>query len=174
MALNHFLQEVERRAYRMAAIATGDEDEALDIVQDAMLKLATKYQDKSANDWPPLFHRILQSTIKDWYRRRKVRTGIMRLFGLGEVEQEYGADAYAGNVHEQPEKKHQTSSTVTELDRAVRGLPLRQQQVFLLREMEGLDVKQTAAALEISAGSVKTHYSRAVHSLREQLEGHWP
>lgn len=174
MALNRFLQEVERRAYRMAVIATGDEDEALDIVQDAMLKLATKYGSKSAADWPPLFHRILQSTIKDWYRRRKVKTGVMRMFGVGDSEQEYGADAYAGNYNEQPERRLQSTAAVAQLDTALRRLPLRQQQVFLLREIEGLDVKQSAEALGISAGSIKTHYSRAVHTLREQMEGHWP
>ena len=158
----------------MAYMATGDEDDALEIVQDAMLKLATKYASKSASDWPPLFHRILQSTIKDWYRRSKVKNGVLRLLGLGEREQEYGADAYAGTSSEQPDRRVENSAAIEQLDAAVRTLPLRQQQVFLLREIEGLDVKQAADALGISAGSIKTHYSRAVHTLREQLEDHWP
>lgn len=173
MALNHFLQKVERRAYRMAVIATGDENEALDIVQDAMIKLATKYANKSESDWPPLFQRILQSTIKDWYRRRKVKTGVLRLFGIGESEKEYGADAYAGRIDDEPERRIGTTAAVEQLDKALTALPLRQQQVFLLREIEGMDVKQAAEALGISAGSIKTHYSRAVHTLREQLEDHW-
>jgi len=158
----------------MAFIATGDEDEAVDIVQDAMIKLSTKYAAKNETDWPPLFQTILQSRIKDWYRRHKVKSGVMRLFGIGEAEQEHGADAFAGYQHEQPDQRLQQIQSMTKLDTALRELPLRQQQVFLLREMEGLDVKQAAAVLGISAGSIKTHYSRAVHTLREQLEGHWP
>lgn len=158
----------------MAVIATGDREEALEIVQDAMIKLANKYSNKGPEDWGPLFHRILQSTIRDWYRRNKVRNGILRLFGATEQEQEYGADAYAAGDRDEPEKRSQTDHAVQALDQALRALPMRQQQVFLLREWEGLDVKTTAKTLGISEGSVKTHFSRAVHSLREQLEGHWP
>lgn len=174
MALNRFLQEVERRAYRMAVIATGEREEALEIVQDAMIKLVNKYSNKGPGDWGPLFQRILQSTIRDWYRRNKVKAGILRLFGANEQEQEYGADAYAAGNQDEPEQRTKTDYAVEQLDHALRALPLRQQQVFLLREWEGLDVKATAASLGISEGSVKTHFSRAVHSLREQLEGHWP
>lgn len=158
----------------MAFIATGDREDALEIVQDAMIKLANKYSDKAPAEWGPLFQRILQSTIRDWYRRSKVKHGVLRLFGINEQEEEYGADAYAGRVEDEPEQRIKTVDAVMELDAVLRELPLRQQQVFLLREWEGLDVKATASALGISEGSVKTHYSRAVHSLRKQLEGHWP
>lgn len=173
-ALNDFLQGVERRAYRMAVIATGDHEDALEIVQDAMFKLASKYVEKPAAEWPPLFHRIMQSTIRDWYRRNKVRQGVLRLFGGNDPEQEYGADAYAGSVSLQPEQRVKSDDAVEVLDRALRDLPLRQQQAFLLREWEGLDVKATAAAMGVSEGSVKTHFSRAIHTLRDRLEGYWP
>lgn len=158
----------------MAVIATGDREEALEIVQDAMIKLANKYADKGPEDWGPLFQRILQSTIRDWYRRNKVRNSILRLFGNNEQEQEYGADAYAAGDQDEPEQRSKTDHAVEALDQALRALPIRQQQVFLLREWEGMDVKTTATTLGISEGSVKTHFSRAIHSLREQLEGHWP
>jgi RNA polymerase sigma-70 factor (ECF subfamily) len=158
----------------MAVIATGDREDALEIVQDSMIKLTSKYADKKAQEWGPLFQRILQSTIRDWYRRNKVRHGILRLFGIDEREQEYGPDAYAAGNQDEPEQRAKTDTAVAVLDEALRALPLRQQQVFLLREFEGLNVRDTAAALGISEGSVKTHYSRAVHTLREQLEGHWP
>jgi len=158
----------------MAVIATGDREEALEIVQDAMIKLANKYADKGPEDWGPLFQRILQSTIRDWYRRHKVKNGILRLFGVNEQEQEYGADAYAAGDQDEPEKRSKNDHALEALEQALSSLPIRQQQVFLLREWEGLDVKTTAKTLGISEGSVKTHFSRAVHTLREQLEGHWP
>lgn len=174
IALDKFLAEVEKRAYRMAVIATGNREDALDIVQDSMIKLAQRYHDRGENEWPPLFYRILQSKIRDWYRRMKVKNRILRLFsvkqnedGLEEVE------TIPDPVNNQPDQALINSRAISEVDKALGQLPLRQQQVLLLRLWEGLDVKQTANAMGCSDGSVKTHYSRAVHKMRESLGDHW-
>lgn len=157
----------------MAIIATGQRDDALDIVQDAMIKLVQKYATRDAEEWGPLFHRILQTTIRDWYRRSRVRNGLRHLF----FSTETGTDE-PDPINSLPDSQQVTAERelhgqrrVEAVDRALRQLPLRQQQVFLLRAWEGLDVKQTAEAMGCSPGSVKTHYSRAVQALRRLLEG---
>ncbi|MDX1811260.1 MAG: RNA polymerase sigma factor [Gammaproteobacteria bacterium] len=168
--LDAFLSGIEKRAFRIALIATGMEDEALDIVQDSMLKLAQKYSHKPDTEWPPLFHRILQTKIRDWYRRQAVRNQWRVFFGPTEdddadfIEQarDYKTPGSVDHVNQ-----HRAMAS---LEKALHQLPLRQQQAFLLRAWEGLDVAETAAAMECTQGSVKTHYSRAVHRLRELLE----
>ena len=172
--MNSFLASVERRAYRMAYIATGNREEALDIVQDAMFKLAQRYADRGENEWGPLFYRILQSRIRDWYRRAKVRNIWQRVAGSGEDDSGDPMDRLADPAAEDPERAVGEQGVMERLDDSLRELPLRQQQVFLLRVWEGLDVKDTARAMGCSEGSVKTHFSRAVHKLRDQLEEHWP
>ncbi len=174
LALDQFLAEVEKRAYRMAVIATGNREDALDIVQDSMFKLAQSYHKRNPEEWPPLFYRILQSKIRDWYRRNKVKNKWLRLFsvrkneeGLDEIE------TIADPVNNQPDQSLANSRAISELDKALSELSIRQQQAVLLRLWEGLDVKQTANAMSCSTGSVKTHYSRAVHMLREKLGDHW-
>lgn len=173
--LDRFLAEHERRAYRMAKIATGEQADALDIVQDAMLKLVKRYAHKSQAEWPALFHRIMQNTIKDWFRREKVRRKWRTWFGSGSDEDQDGVDPMAqfeqAGTH-RPDDIVKQNDAMQRLDELLNQLPLRQQQAFLLRQWEGLDVAATAKAMGISEGSVKTHYSRAVHSLRAQLEEH--
>ncbi len=171
--LNAFLATVERRAFRMASFAVKDSDEALDIVQDAMLALATRYAERPAAEWPPLFHRILQSRIMDWHRRR---SGQRRIFGwLGAREDETDPiDSAVANEVSNPEVRARLDGATRHMLDAIDRLPLRQQQAFLLRAWEGLDVRGTAAAMGCSEGSVKTHYSRAVHTLREVLGEDWP
>ena len=166
--LEQFLASIEQRAYRMALLATGNRDDALDVVQDAMTKLVQKYAHKHADEWGPLFHRILQTTIRDGYRRSKIRNGLRHLF-FGE-EDENPIESLPENREPEPDRVLSSTQDIEAVDRALRTLSLRQQQVFLLRAWEGLDVKQTAKAMSCSEGSVKTHYSRAVHSLRQQLE----
>ncbi len=174
-ALDHFLAAIEKRAYRMAFIATGNSEEALDVVQDAMLKLVHKYAKRSAEEWPLLFHRILQNTLNDWYRKQKVRHGLMRWFGYvdkdAEEEETVEQLPQTGSYH--PDERLGQERAMLTLEKALSDLPMRQQQAFLLRQWEGLDVANTARAMGISEGSVKTHYSRAIHSLRNQLEDHW-
>lgn len=172
-ALNRFLASCEKRAYRLAVIATGQTEEALDIVQDAMFKLVKRYAQRDEQEWPALFHRILQTTIRDWYRRQKVRLRWRQFFySSADDEGDYGdpLENLAHPDHSGPDEQLRESHAMQQLDSALQALPLRQQQAFLLRQWEGLDIAQTAEAMGISQGSVKTHYSRAVHSLRDTLK----
>jgi len=175
--LDQFLAEHERRAFRMAMIATGERADALDIVQDAMFKLVRRYAHKPQSEWPALFHRIVQNAIKDWFRREKVRRRWRHWFRRDDEDQEPGelsdpiAQVEQLGTH-QPDDMLKQQNAMERLDELLNQLPLRQQQVFLLRQWEGLDVATTARAMGICEGSVKTHYSRAVHSLRAQLEEH--
>jgi RNA polymerase sigma-70 factor, ECF subfamily len=158
----------------MAQFATGNRDEALDIVQDAMLALARHYGGRGADEWGPLFHRILQSRIRDWYRRRHTQNRWLAWLSSKDDEEEDPLAALPDPGARRPEEQLGQARAGVALESAVAALPLRQQQAFLLRAWEGLDVAATAAAMGCSQGSVKTHYSRAVHTLRELLEDHWP
>ena len=177
MGVNHeldrFLQSVERRAFVKARLATGNEQDALDIVQDAMFKLARKYSRRTQDDWAPLFQTILQSRITDWYRRQAVRN---KLFGwLGKPADELD-DSPTVEVVEAadmtragPSRQLDTKQLGAMLQQALAELPLRQQQAFLLRQWDGLSVEQTARAMGCSPGSVKTHCSRAAQTLQQSL-----
>lgn len=173
--LNQFLAGAERRALRMAEIAIRDRDEALDLVQDAMIKLVQKYADRSEAEWAPLFYRILQNGVRDWHRRRKVRNRVMVWFGRGgNSDEDYDIVASAPDpATRTPDDELQTDEAMQRLEVAIRELPPRQREAFMLRTFEGLDVAGTATAMACSEGSVKTHYSRAVHALRESLGEHW-
>lgn len=172
-SLDQFLTGVERRALRMAQLATGSRDEAFDIVQDAMFALARRYSARPPQEWGPLFQRILQSRIRDGYRRARVRNRWRVWFGT-DAEQDDPLAALPDPDARPPEDLLGNERAGQALEAALQSLPLRQQQAFLLRSWEGLDVGATAAAMACSEGSVKTHYSRAVHRLRELLENHWP
>lgn len=173
--LNQFLAEVERRALRFAEIAVRDRDEALDLVQDAMIKLARKYVDKPTHEWAPLFYRILQNGVRDWHRRQMVRNRVMVWFGgVAGGDDNYDVVAQAPDpAGRTPERDLQSHEAMRGLEAAMHKLPPRQREAFMLRTFEGLDVAGTATAMGCSQGSVKTHYFRAIHSLREQLGEHW-
>lgn len=174
--MDQFLAGVERRAFRMARYATGDAEEALDVVQEAMLDLVRVYRTRPPPDWAPLFHRILQNRIRDWQRRTWVRRRWrvwLRDPGSEDGEGEDPLHNIADPAARDPGAQAALHHTTTALQAALQCLPPRQQQAFLLRVWEGLDVAQTAYAMGCSEGSVKTHYSRAVHSLRDLLEDHW-
>ncbi|MBI4000320.1 MAG: RNA polymerase sigma factor [Nitrospira defluvii] len=175
-ALDRFLAGIERRAFRMAQIATGNEDEALDLVQDAMLKLVQNYGDRTEGEWGPLFHCILQSRIRDWYRRTKVRNRLREFFHSpqDEEEREDPLEQVPNRVAVAPDEDLKRKRACAALDVALRALPLRQQQAFLLRIWEELGVAQTAHAMGCSEGSVKTHLFRALQVLRKRLGEHWP
>jgi RNA polymerase sigma-70 factor (ECF subfamily) len=174
--LDKFLAEVERRAFRMAQIALRDPDDALDVVQDAMLKLARNYASKPSAEWRPLFYRILENGIRDLQRRRTVRKKFMVwLPGTNEDpdnEAQDPIDNVAAGGPDVPELLMQDEA-MKKLEGSLRALPARQREAFMLRNFEGLDVADTAKAMGCSQGSVKTHYSRAVHSLRAQLGEVW-
>jgi len=173
--LNRFLAEVEKRALRIAEISVRDRDEALDLVQDAMIKLARKYADRSSDEWTPLFYRILQNGVRDWHRRQLVRNRVMVWFGRpGNEDNDYDVVASAPDPKGRtPDEQLQSQQAMQTLEVAVGELPARQREAFMLRTFEGLSVAGTATSMGCSEGSVKTHYSRAVHSLRESLGEHW-
>lgn len=172
--LEQFLAGVERRAFVMARLALAHHDDALDVVQDAMFKLVQHYAHKPAAEWPPLFFSILRRRITDVQRRRTVRRRVLAVFGSN-IADEDGYDPIAAAPDTRtPDPAAQVACGVAleELGDALRALPARQQQAFMLRMLEGLDVAQTARAMGCSQGSVKTHLSRALASLRNVLEPH--
>jgi len=176
--LSDFFAEVERRAYKQALFAVRDDHQALDIVQDAMLKLTERYSGNPATELPLLFQRILQNTIRDFYRRQKVRalwtTPISSLFGPDadpdtdpletlEVQDD-------SKFSEPPAEQLERSQVLALIEKALEQLPARQRQAFLLRYWEELDVAAAAKIMGCSEGSVKTHCSRAVHALAVVLQ----
>jgi RNA polymerase sigma-70 factor (ECF subfamily) len=170
-ALNQFLVGVELKAFKIAQAALRHEDDALDAVQDAMLQLARAYADRPAQEWKPLFYRILENRIRDMQRRRTVRGRVIAWlpFRGDEDEDEPDPIAQAPSPEPQPPRRLELDQAVAALEKALGELPRRQQQAFLLRALEGLDVAETAAAMGCSQGSVKTHYFRALQALRAQL-----
>lgn len=172
--LERFLAGVERRAFRFARIALRNDDDALDAVQDAMLRLARHYAGRPVEQWPPLFHRILQNRIRDVQRRHQVRNRFFAwLPAVGDDDER--ADPRASAAAEIPDAVDHlmAGEAMALLEQHLAQLPPRQQQAFMLRNFEGLDVAQTASAMGCSEGSVKTHYSRAVHTLRGKLGDAW-
>jgi len=166
--LEQFLKSVEKRAYRMAYIATSNVDDALDIVQDTMLVLASKYANQKQEEWAPLFFRILQNKVRDFYRRQKVRNVFQSWFSFDNEDDDPIQMIADEKIHD-PIRKISGEKDIEKLENALKTLPLRQQQTFLLRAWQGLDVKETAAAMSISTGSVKTHYSRALQALKKYV-----
>ncbi len=174
--LDRFLQDVEKRAFRIAQIAVRDEDDALDIVQDSMLQLVRAYGARPSEEWKPLFYRILQNRIQDCRRRRKTRSRVIAWWTGGtSADEDDAADPLETAAGDEPEpsRRLMNDEAMAALERALRELPDRQQQAFLLRSFEGMDVAETAAAMGCAEGSVKTHYFRAVQALREKLGEHW-
>jgi RNA polymerase sigma-70 factor (ECF subfamily) len=173
-ALDRFLLEIEKRAYRIARIAVRQDDDALDIVQDAMLQLARRYGQRASEEWRPLFFRILQNRIRDCLRRRKIRAKFTAWLP-GHADDDEPGDSYelVPDMGPGPTQHLATDQAMRALEQALAELPARQQEAFMLRNFEGLDVAATARAMSCSEGSVKTHYSRAVHTLRERLGDVW-
>jgi RNA polymerase sigma-70 factor (ECF subfamily) len=172
-ALDEFLKTIERRALRITELATASRDEALDLVQDAMFGFVRHYADKPQADWSPLFYRVLDNRIKDWYRRRQVRSRWIGAFLRSPEDEDDDPIVHAPDAADPgPLLRLAGSQAALALDGALRALPHRQRQAFLLRLWEGLDVADTATAMRCSEGSVKTHLSRALTALRRALEDH--
>ena len=175
--LSEFLAGVERRAFKQAVFAVRDESHALDIVQDAMMKIAENYGDRPAAELPPLFTRILQNTIHDFFRRSKVRslwTTLLSSFSsdddedydlLETIEAESGS--YTPNS---PDGQLQQTQVLGIIEEEIKLLPTRQREAFLMRYWEDMDVAETASAMGCSEGSVKTHCSRATNTLANALK----
>jgi RNA polymerase sigma-70 factor (ECF subfamily) len=176
--LSDFFKSVEKRAFKRAAYAVRNDDAALDIVQDAMIRLAEKYADRPPAELPLLFQRILSNATMDWFRREKVRSAVMQnlsefeghdddgdfdlLEMLHALEDTLGTESAADAVSRAQILQH--------IDAEVAELPARQREAFLLRYWEEFDVAETAAVMGCSEGSVKTHCSRAVHALAKALK----
>jgi RNA polymerase sigma-70 factor (ECF subfamily) len=169
-ALDQFLSSVEKRAYKIAQLGLRNDDDALDAVQDSMMKLVQSYASRAVDEWRPLFYRILSNRIRDMQRRRTVRGRIMAwLPARDEDDEESDPVALAASPDPGPAKRLELDEAIGVLETAVAELPPRQQQAFLLRNFEGLDVGETASAMGCSEGSVKTHYFRALSNLRAKL-----
>ena len=170
--LDRFLAGIEGRALRIAEFGAGNREDALDIVQDTMLKLVQRYADRPQQEWAPLFHRILQSRIADFHRREAVRRRWRVWIRGGDEERGDPLENQPAPASAGPERRSDADAMAGTLEQTLTALPLRQQQAFLLRMWEGMSVAETAGAMGCSEGSVKTHLSRAMHRLREQLEDH--
>lgn len=174
--LSDFLAEVERRAYKQAAYAIRDDHLALDIVQDSMLKLAEKYAERPVTEYPMLFQRILQNTIRDHFRRQKVRnlwTTLLSSFTSDDDSEHDPLETLSPadeDGRDNPPEQLERAQTLAIIEAALQKLPARQREAFILRYWEDMNVEETAAAMQCSEGSVKTHCSRAVHTLAEMLQ----
>ena len=175
--MSDFLASVERRAFKQCVYAVQEEQAALDIVQDSMMKLAEKYAQRPAAELPLLFQRIVQNTIRDHFRRSKVRsTWTTLLSNLGMGGEDDDADPLetfevedASNIPVSPMRQLEQSQVMAAIEAAVKALPNRQREAFMLRYWEELDVSETAKVMGCSEGSVKTHCSRATHALAKVL-----
>ena len=176
--LSDFLKSVDKRAFKRALYAVRDEDAALDIVQDTMIRLSEKYADRPAAELPLLFQRILSNATMDWFRRQKVRNAVVKNFSDFESAGSDGdfdiletLEALGGSLaSESAADSVSRAQILLAIEAEVERLPGRQREAFLLRYWEELDVAETAAAMGCSEGSVKTHCSRAVHALSTALK----
>lgn len=169
-SMDAFLAQVERRAFRMAELNLGHREDALDAVQDAMLRLVKHYSDKPAQEWTPLFWGILRRRIVDLQRRRKVRSIMVGWLGGRDEDGEDLPMWEPADTGPGPLERLNDAQSYADMAAAVKLLPQRQREAFMLRVLEGLDVAETAQAMGCSEGSVKTHLSRALQRLRDQLE----
>jgi RNA polymerase sigma-70 factor (ECF subfamily) len=170
-ALERFLMGVERRAFRIARIAVRNDDDALDIVQEAMIRLARSYGARPTEEWKPLFYRILSNGIRDFMRRRRVRSRIMAWWPGGGPQdgEDFDPIQAAPDPAGGPGELLEGVEALEILEAGLAALPDRQREAFMLRALEGLDVADTAVAMGCSEGSVKTHYFRAVQALKGRL-----
>ena len=176
--LSAFLAGVERRAFKQAVFAVREDGAALDIVQDAMMRLSERYGERSPQELPPIFQRILQNAIRDWFRRQKVRSTWTTLLSALAPGRDEGDDKDPLDMLQEAGDANREESALDQLERAqvieiieqeLSRLPHRQREAFVMRYWEELDVAETAKAMGCSEGSVKTHCSRAAHALATAL-----
>lgn len=169
--MESFLKGIEKRAFRMAQLATHSEADALDIVQETMIKMVSNYSQKPSNEWKPLFLKILENRILDWHRKQKVMGKIFfwrkENHGITGQEKTY---VEIEDVQVNPEAEMISEQLGHHLLRCIESLPIQQQQCFVLRSWEGLSIKETAEIMKLNENSVKTHYSRALAKLKHQQQ----
>lgn len=175
--LSDFLKSVEKRAFKRSVYHVRNDESALDIVQDAMMKLAEHYGHKPVEELPMLFQRILSNCTLDWFRRQKTQKALFS--NMGEFDSPVGDENFdlletlyfenGGEQNESTETQIERAQTMKAIEMEVQQLPARQREAFLMRYWEDMDVAETAAAMGCSQGSVKTHCSRAVQALGKAL-----
>ncbi len=169
LRMDRFLASVQGAGYRMAYLSTSSRDDALELVQEAMLQLVKRYADKPDNELKVLFYRILSSKITDWYRKTAFRSRYHAFFSKESYELGDPVQQLGGDVQLPYSESLNNSRMLESLTLAVKNLSLRQQQTFLLRAWQGFNIKETASIMGCSTGTVKTHYSRALGLLRNEL-----
>lgn len=173
LALELFLKELRPRALRLAWMELRESAAADDVVQDAMIRLVQSYSQRPPEEWTPLFYRILRNRITDWRRRRRVESIVSFFAGVGDDDEDAAVVDYP-DPGPTPEAQMEGQQTGKRIQWALGQLPQRQREAFLLREWEGLSVAETAAAMSVTDGSVKTHHFRALSRLRELLREDGP
>jgi RNA polymerase sigma-70 factor (ECF subfamily) len=177
--LSDFLKSVEKRAFKRSVYHVRNEESALDIVQDSMMKLAEHYGHKPAAELPMLFQRILSNCTLDWFRRQKIRGALFSNMSDFESPGDDGEFDLLETLNVQDDSRQSESAETTlsrgqtlhAIETEIQELPARQREAFLMRYWEELDVAETASAMGCSEGSVKTHCSRAVQALGRALKG---
>lgn len=173
--MDQFLAQVEQRAFNIARLSVGNRDDALDIVQDAMIATVTRYAERPAAEWRPLFYRVLQNRIRDHYRRQSVwrRWFLPGAQGPSNAPEAVSVPEAAAPAVSDPAQRSSLDESVAALEAGLAALPERQRQIYLLRELEGMSVAEAARAAGCSVGSVKTHFHRARQALRSELKEYW-
>lgn len=172
LSIDQWVKEIGRRGLIMANLALQYHDVSQDIVQDSLLAFISRYTDKPPEQWTPLFYTILRSQIMDYKRKQARRGKWLTWFNRYDEdgEEEDPINQIATQTDENPETLLANANDIATVQHVLSQLPDRQQQVFLLRVWEGLDIKTTATIMGCSESSVKTHYTRALHALRDGLQ----
>lgn len=176
--LNEFLKSAEKRAFKRALYHVRNEESALDIVQDSMMKLSIHYGDRNGDELQPLFQRILSNSILDWFRRQKTHNNVFSNFSDFEGESADDGDFDLlenlltqdhADTHLSAENQLERSQVLQAIEKEIIELPQRQREAFLLRYWEDMDVAETANTMGCTQGSVKTHCFRAIQALAKAL-----
>ncbi len=169
--LESFLQTVRASALKFATYRCGDEDAALDLLQEAMIGFVDSAEGFPEDAWKNLFYKILQRRITDRFRKNQWRNRLAKMFSLSQKDDE-DEPMFEPADHELGEHRYDAGQLHQRYEQALHALPDRQREAYLLRQWQQLSVKQVAEIMECSEGSVKTHLSRAMTNLKLAL-GDW-
>lgn len=183
-SLNEFLAQAQKKAYHVAYGALWDQETALDVVQESMMRLVEYYRERPAAEWPALFRTILNSKINDQRRKRLLANSkrkLLSLTGLGlsdtERDENLAEAELPSTPHDSgisdPEAGASSGELKQRIEDALSTLAERQRQVFLLREQLGLSIRDTAETLGCSENSIKQHHFRALRAMRLKLSEVW-